>query len=94
MPKRLPGTEANGSGGVALVLADPYSFPAEVLLRELERSRPEVPALGGLASASVAGGSVLLQDGEVHSEGAVAPSSPTSRCCPASRRGRCRSARR
>ena len=72
MPKRLPGAEANGTGGVALVLADPYSFPSEVLLRELERARPGVPALGGLASASVGGGSVLLQDGEVRTEGAVA----------------------
>ncbi len=70
MPKELPG--ANGGGGAALVLADPYSFPSEVLLDELERMRPGVPALGGLASASVGGGSVLLQDGEVRSEGAVA----------------------
>ena len=71
MPKELPRTGADG-GGAALVLADPYSFPSEVLLDELERMRPGVPALGGLASASVGGGSVLLQDGEVRSEGAVA----------------------
>jgi small ligand-binding sensory domain FIST len=31
-----------------------------------------VPVLGGLASASFAGGAVLLQDGEVHTDGAVA----------------------
>ncbi len=72
MPKRLPGEDGNGSSGAALVLADPYSFPSEVLLDELERARPGVPALGGLASASVGGGGVLLQDGEVRSEGAVA----------------------
>ncbi len=71
MPKELPGEE-HGSDGAAIVLADPYSFPSEVLLNELERSRPGVPALGGLASASVGGGSVLLCDGDVHTEGAVA----------------------
>jgi small ligand-binding sensory domain FIST len=70
MPKELPGGGGE-SGGAALVLADPYSFPSEVLLDELERSRPGVPALGGLASASIGGGSVLLQDGEVRTEGAV-----------------------
>ena len=43
-----------------------------MLLDELERARPGVPALGGLASAAVGGGGVLLQDGEVRSEGAVA----------------------
>ena len=31
-----------------------------------------MPVLGGLASASFAGGAVLLQDGEVHTDGAVA----------------------
>jgi small ligand-binding sensory domain FIST len=72
MPKDLSGAKDNGSSGAALVLADPYSFPSELLLDELERARPGVPALGGLASAAVGGGSVLLHDGEVRSEGAVA----------------------
>jgi small ligand-binding sensory domain FIST len=55
-----------------LALCDPLSFPPEELLGALERSRPHVPVLGGLASASFAGGAVLLRDGEVHTDGAVA----------------------
>ena len=55
-----------------IALADPYTFPAEALLAQVEQERPGLPALGGLASAAVGGGAVLFQDGEVHSEGAVA----------------------
>jgi small ligand-binding sensory domain FIST len=55
-----------------IALCDPLSFPPEELLAQIERSRPHVPILGGLASASFAGGAVLLQDGDVHTEGAVA----------------------
>ena len=55
-----------------VALCDPFSFPAEELLATLERSRPHVPVLGGLASASFAGGAMLMRDGEVHTDGAVA----------------------
>jgi small ligand-binding sensory domain FIST len=55
-----------------IALCDPFSFPAEELLASLERSRPHVPVLGGLASASFAGGAMLVRDGEVHTDGAVA----------------------
>ncbi len=55
-----------------LALCDPFSFPAEELLGALERTRPHVPVLGGLASASFAGGALLMRDGEVHTDGAVA----------------------
>jgi small ligand-binding sensory domain FIST len=55
-----------------IALCDPFSFPPEELLSHLESSRPHLPVLGGLASASFAGGAVLLQDGEVHTDGAVA----------------------
>jgi len=73
---RGPDREADEHGIVRrdqalIVLADPYSFPSEVLLRAFERSRPGTPVLGGLSSAAFAGGSVLMQDGEVHSGGAV-----------------------
>ena len=54
-----------------IALCDPLSFPPEELLAQIERSRPHVPILGGLASASFAGGAVLLQDGDVHTDGAV-----------------------
>src|SRR5436190_9145975 len=43
-----------------IALCDPFSFPAEELLVTLERSRPRLPVLGGLASASFAGGAVLM----------------------------------
>jgi small ligand-binding sensory domain FIST len=55
-----------------IALCDPFSFPAEELIDALERSRPHVPVLGGLASASFAGGAMLMRDGEVHTDGAVA----------------------
>jgi small ligand-binding sensory domain FIST len=55
-----------------IALCDPFSFPPEELLAAIDRSRPHLPVLGGLASASFAGGAVLLQDGDVHTEGAVA----------------------
>jgi small ligand-binding sensory domain FIST len=54
-----------------IALCDPFSFPAEELLATLERSRPHLPVLGGLASASFAGGAVLMRDGDVHTDGAV-----------------------
>ena len=54
-----------------IALCDPFSFPAEELLAAVERSRPHMPVLGGLASASFAAGAVLLQDGQVHADGAV-----------------------
>jgi small ligand-binding sensory domain FIST len=75
LPESLAAT-ADDSAGAAdesvIALCDPFSFPPEELLAALERSRPHVPVLGGLASASFAGGAVLLQDGEVHTDGAVA----------------------
>lgn len=64
------GQEHAGDESV-IALCDPFSFPAEELLASLERSRPRMPVLGGLASASFAGGAVLLRDGHVHTDGAV-----------------------
>jgi small ligand-binding sensory domain FIST len=68
-----PGNADEAGGDESLIaLCDPFSFPAEELLAAVNRSRPHVPVLGGLASASFAGGAVLLRNGEVHSDGAVA----------------------
>jgi small ligand-binding sensory domain FIST len=75
LPESLSETaNADEAGGdeSLIALCDPFSFPAEELLAAVDRSRPQVPVLGGLASASFAGGAVLLRDGEVHSDGAVA----------------------
>lgn len=66
--------EVPAGDGTLLVLADPYSFPTETLLREAEEVRPGMPVLGGLASAAIGGGGVLFQDGEVRTEGAVTAS--------------------
>jgi small ligand-binding sensory domain FIST len=74
----LPQSLAAGADGdrvadeSVIAFCDPFSFPAEGLLAALERARPRVPVLGGLASASFAGGAVLLRDGDVHTDGAVA----------------------
>jgi small ligand-binding sensory domain FIST len=57
--------------GPALVVADPYTFPVERLLEEMNESGPAV-AVGGLASGGRGPGEhALLCDGEVHREGAV-----------------------
>jgi small ligand-binding sensory domain FIST len=64
--------EAPAPDETVIALCDPFSFPPEELLASIERSRPRVPVLGGLASASFAGGAVLLRDGDIHTEGAVA----------------------
>jgi small ligand-binding sensory domain FIST len=55
-----------------IVLADPYTFSAEAMLRRLNEERPAAPALGGLASAAAAGSASLFRDGEVVDHGAVA----------------------
>jgi small ligand-binding sensory domain FIST len=69
LPESLAAEAPTGESVIAF--CDPFSFPAEELLAALERSRPRVPILGGLASASFAGGAVLLRDGHVHTDGAV-----------------------
>jgi small ligand-binding sensory domain FIST len=73
----LPESLAAPAGGAdvdetLIALCDPFSFPAEELLASLERTRPHAPVLGGLASASFAGGAVLWRDGDLHTDGAVA----------------------
>jgi small ligand-binding sensory domain FIST len=59
-------------GDCLILLADPYTFSTEALLARLNESRPDLPVLGGLASAAVAGGGTLFRDGDVLAEGAVA----------------------
>ena len=66
--------ELDGSalGDALIVLADPYTFPTEVLLRRLNDERPGLPVIGGLASAGAAGSASLFAGGEVVAGGAVA----------------------
>jgi len=55
-----------------LLLADPFSFPADALLDRLGEDRPGLAVVGGLASAARApGGNRLVIDGQVVTEGAV-----------------------
>lgn len=65
-PNRVP------DGASAIVLADPYTFPADQLLRALNEERPGFGVVGGLASAASAPGqNRLIVDREVRNGGAV-----------------------
>jgi small ligand-binding sensory domain FIST len=61
-----------GEGDAMIVLADPYSFRTEDLLRRMNDEQPGLPLLGGLASAAAAGSASLLREGDVLDAGAVA----------------------
>ncbi|HVJ81943.1 MAG TPA: FIST N-terminal domain-containing protein [Planctomycetia bacterium] len=55
-----------------LMLADPFTFPADQLAERLNEDRPGVSLLGGMASgASRPGQNPLLLDDAVHARGAV-----------------------
>ncbi|MBA3654125.1 MAG: FIST C-terminal domain-containing protein [Actinobacteria bacterium] len=55
-----------------LLLADPYSFPAEPFFDHLANAHPGVPVIGGNASAAAGpGGNRLVLDGVVTTNGAV-----------------------
>ncbi|TMG52973.1 MAG: histidine kinase [Chloroflexi bacterium] len=57
---------------VLVMLADPFSFPAHLLLDHFNEHAPGLPVVGGMASGGlVAGRTRLLQDDEIVSEGAV-----------------------
>lgn len=57
---------------VALLFADPYSFPANAFLTRCNNVLPELPFVGGLAPGPAGYGSArLLLGAEVHSTGAV-----------------------
>ncbi|HEX8104453.1 MAG TPA: FIST N-terminal domain-containing protein [Solirubrobacteraceae bacterium] len=63
--------DLEGAAGVIL-LADPYSFPTDPVLRFLSDMVPMVPLLGGLASARTPEGTgALFYGDEVLGEGAV-----------------------
>jgi small ligand-binding sensory domain FIST len=73
----VPAGEGLAVGGVpdldgvdaAIMLVDPYSFPAEPLLDELGDDQPGLPIVGGLASAG--GEPLLMRDDELVPQGAV-----------------------
>lgn len=60
-------------GAALLVLGDPFSFPAEQMLRRLNEDQPGIPVVGGMASGVTAPGMAdLLLGAEALAEGAVA----------------------
>jgi small ligand-binding sensory domain FIST len=70
-PTDLP--EPWPTGAAMLLLGEPFSFPADELIRRLNEDRPGVPVLGGMASGGVAPGeNRLLLGTQVFSDGAVA----------------------
>ncbi len=59
--------------GLVLLLADPFSFPAEAFFSALAEDHPGLEVVGGMASAAARpGGNRLVLDGEVLAGGAVA----------------------
>jgi small ligand-binding sensory domain FIST len=79
-PVRFPPADDGGvawpavpaSARALVVLADPFSLPADALLAWLAQGRPEVTVSGGLASGGARpGANRLLLDGAVHADGAV-----------------------
>jgi small ligand-binding sensory domain FIST len=55
-----------------VMLADPYTFPAHLLLDHLNEHAPGLPVVGGMASGGiVAGRTRLISDDEILTEGAV-----------------------
>jgi small ligand-binding sensory domain FIST len=65
--------EADPKTSTILLLGDPYSFPADFFLDQVNSDYQGLRVFGGMASGmSRRGECRLLQDGQVHSEGAVA----------------------
>jgi small ligand-binding sensory domain FIST len=70
-PVDLP--EAWPQGAAMLLLGEPFSFPADELIRRLNEDQPGVPVLGGMASGGVAPGENKLLGGRnSYGGGAVA----------------------
>ncbi|MGH9156750.1 MAG: FIST signal transduction protein [Acidimicrobiales bacterium] len=58
--------------GALVLLADPYSFPADAFYADLAGRHPALPVVGGNASAARGpGGNRLVLDGRLHVDGAV-----------------------
>ena len=59
-------------GDVVVMLSDPFSFPADLLLDHLNEHAPGVPVIGGQSSGGLeAGRNVLISNGEIVRDGAV-----------------------
>lgn len=61
------------AGTALLCLGDPFSFPAELMLEQLNEDRPGVPVIGGMASGGATPGeNRLILGRQVFDSGAVA----------------------
>lgn len=70
LPDALLG--ADPAQSVLLLLGEPYTFPADVVLQQLNEAQPGVRVVGGMASALGAPDqNRLLLNDEVHRQGAV-----------------------
>ncbi|WP_219471898.1 FIST signal transduction protein [Nonomuraea rhizosphaerae] len=57
---------------VAILLADPYTFPTDAFVEKSVEVLGDLPLIGGLANGMQGRGSVrLFADGEIYSEGAI-----------------------
>ena len=57
---------------VVVMMADPFSFPSDLLLEHVNERAPGVPVIGGQASGGLeAGRNMLFYNGEVFRDGAV-----------------------
>ncbi|MFD0657975.1 FIST signal transduction protein [Thermocatellispora tengchongensis] len=66
LPERSPDDK------VAVLLADPYSFPTDAFVERSGEVLGDLPLIGGLANGLQGRGSVrLFADGEVYAEGAI-----------------------
>ena len=64
--------DPQNAASTLLLLADPFTFPVDGVLRVLGAARPELQVIGGMASAAAGpGGNRLVADGTVTDRGAV-----------------------
>ena len=71
--------ESLAGAGSLLLIADPFTFPAQELLATLQASLPELAVIGGLASAARGpGGNRLVIGGRLVAHGAVGVLLPAS----------------
>ncbi|MEU4573785.1 FIST N-terminal domain-containing protein [Nonomuraea sp. NPDC023979] len=64
--------ERTADDHVAILLADPYSFPTDAFVERSAEVLGDLPLVGGLANGLQGRGSVrLFADGEVYTEGAI-----------------------
>ena len=69
LPDGLVGAAANSA---VLLLGDPYTFPADLFLQQMNENNPGLPVQGGMASGTRGPGECrLLFNGEVRTHGAV-----------------------